>query len=131
MIHFDERWVTISWDADIQAVLAEWKGFADTRELRAALEATLDLVRKKKATRCLADCRHAGPTTQDDQRWALENWLPRTAALGVRHVAYVMPRSAIARMSLTRSVTRFDGQDLAQVLFDDIDAARAWLAAAR
>ncbi|WP_437499527.1 hypothetical protein [Sorangium sp. So ce1099] len=131
MIHFEERWVTISWDADVQAVLVEWKGFADSKELRSALDTALDLVRKRKATRCLGDCRRAGPTTQDDQRWANESWLPRTAALGVRQIAYVLPHSAVARMSLTRSVFRFEDQDLVQAQFDDIDAARAWLLSQR
>ncbi|WP_437816374.1 hypothetical protein [Sorangium sp. So ce1078] len=130
MIHLDERWVSISWDADIQAVLVEWKGFADSKELRTALDAAMDLVHRKRAIRCLGDCRRAGPTSQDDQRWANESWLPRMDALGVRRIAYVLPRSAIARMSLTRALARFDGQVLVQAQFDGIDAARAWLISA-
>ncbi|WP_437318963.1 hypothetical protein [Sorangium sp. So ce385] len=130
MIHLDERWVTISWEADIQAVLLEWKGFADSKELRSSLDAAIDLAHRKKATRCLGDCRRAGPTSQDDQRWANESWLPRVAAHGVRRIAYVLPRSAVARMSLTRALARFDGHELVQAQFDDIDEARAWLIAA-
>ncbi|WP_437336847.1 hypothetical protein [Sorangium sp. So ce394] len=51
MIHVDERWVTVSWEADIQAVLVEWKGFADSKELRSSLDAAIDLAHRKKATR--------------------------------------------------------------------------------
>ncbi|XXX79461.1 hypothetical protein WMF30_11865 [Sorangium sp. So ce134] len=130
MIHVDERWVTVSWEAEIQAVLVEWKGFAASKDLRTALDAALDLVHRKKATRCLGDCLRAGPTSQDDQRWANESWLPRMVAQGVRRIAYVMPRSAIARMSLTRTVTRFEGRDLLQAQFDGIAEARAWLISA-
>ena len=131
MIYFDERWITISWDEGLQAVVAEWKGFAESKEFRAGLEAGLDLARAKRARRWLADTRRLGPATLEDQRWASDVWFPRAVAAGVRWMALVVPQSAIARMSLRGVMTKVDGKDLSQEHFDSADAARTWLASVR
>ncbi len=131
MIHFDERWITISWDADIQAVVAEWKGYAESKDFRAGLEAGLDLARKKRTTRWLADTCRGAPTSLEDQRWTSQDWFPRVTAAGVRWMALVVPQSAITRLSLKGIMSKVDGRTLTQAYFEDAAAARAWLASSR
>lgn len=128
MIHFDARWVTIRWDADIQAVHAEWKGYSEGKEIRAGLDAGCELLRKKRARRWLADLRKLGPIRQEDQRWMYEVWFPRAIALGLRWMALVEPRSAVARMSVSGVMSRVDSKDIIQSYFDQVELARGWLA---
>ncbi|WP_437563554.1 hypothetical protein [Sorangium sp. So ce542] len=131
MVYFDERWITISWDEELQAVVAEWKGFAESKEFRAGLEAGLSLARKKMATRWLADTRRGPPSTQEDQQWTSQIWFPRLIAQGVRWMALVVPESAITRMSLKGIMTRVTSTDLTQAYFHDAESARIWLASVR
>ncbi|WP_437311268.1 hypothetical protein [Sorangium sp. So ce388] len=131
LIYFDERWITISWDEDLQAVVAEWKAFAETKDFRAGLEAGLSLARKKMAIRWLADTRRAPPSTQEDQQWTSQVWFPRAIAQGVRWMALVVPESAITRMSLRGIMTKVTSKELVQEYFPDAAAARAWLASVR
>ncbi|AUX46693.1 hypothetical protein SOCE26_082010 [Sorangium cellulosum] len=129
MIHFDERWITISWDPHIEAVVAEWKGFAESKDFRAGLEAGLELARQKRARRWLADTLRGPPSTQADQKWTSEIWFPRVIVAGVRWMALVVPQSAITRMSLKGIMSKVTTESLTQAYFEDAASARAWLAA--
>ena len=87
----------------------------------------IELLQKNKACRWLGDCRLLGPVTQADQQWTKQEWPPRAAAAGMRWVALVSPKAAVARLSLKYIVTRVNNADLVFNHFDDMESARAWL----
>ena len=127
MIHLDERWLTIHWDESLQAVWMEWKSYCEGADFRSALDAGLTLIRQKRTSRWLADLRLLGPVRQDDQQWANNDWFPRAVAGGVRFMALVSPRAAVARLSVKQIMSKVDEVNLITAHFDDIEAARAWL----
>jgi hypothetical protein len=126
---FDRRWITIRFDESVHAIWVEWKAYAEGEDYRSALDAMLELLQQKKSSRMLADCRLLGPITQADQLWTNQNWQPRSATAGLRWVAIVSPRAAVARLSIKQMVTRSTSSGVEMVTnhFDDMELARAWL----
>ena len=129
MNYFDKRWMTIHFDATLQAVWVEWKGYAEGEEFRAGFDRGIELLKQHKASRWLADCRQQGPITQADQHWMNHDWHPRAAAAGMRWVALVSPQMAVARMSVKSIVTRANNVELTFNHFADVESARDWLRA--
>lgn len=129
MSYFDKRWITVRFDESIQAVCLEWKGYAEGEEYRSGFDAGIELLRQKGASRWLADCRQLGPITQADQLWMNKDWHPRAAAAGMRWVALVSPKAAVARLSVKYIITRTHNADLVFNYFDDLESARSWLRA--
>lgn len=127
MVVYNERWITIRWDEALKASWAEAKAYAEGEELRAGYNAMLELCRQKRNSRYLADARNLAPISQADQRWLNEEWFPQIVAAGVRFMAIVMPKSAIARLSATQILSKMNDVTFVTNHFDDIEAARAWL----
>ncbi len=127
MIIYDAHWITIRWDESLKASWAEAKAYAEGEELRAGYNAMLELCRRKRNSRYLADARNLAPISQADQRWLNEEWFPRIVAAGVRSMAIVMPRSAVARLSARQILSNIRNITFTTNHFEDLEAARAWL----
>lgn len=67
------------------------------------------------------------PVNQNDQRWVNEEWFPQILTAGVRFMAVLMPKAAIARLSARYILNRVNDTTLVTNHFDDMEAARAWL----
>jgi hypothetical protein len=124
---YNERWLTVRWDEFAQAVWMEWKSYAEGNDFRSGLNAGLALLEKKRASRWLADLRLLGPVAQDDQRWTNNEWFPRAVAGGVRWMAIVQPKAAVARLSVKSIMSKVNDVSLVTSHFDDLEAARRWL----
>lgn len=127
MIIYDERWITVRWDESLKASWAEAKAYAEGEEFRAGYNAILELCRQKRNNRYLADARNLAPISQADQRWLNEEWFPQILAAGVRSMAIVMPKSAVARLSARQILSNINDITFVTNHFDDLEAARAWL----
>lgn len=127
VIYFDNRSIIVRFDESIQAVCLEWKCYAEGEEYRAGFNVGIDLLQRKRASRWLGDCRLLGPVTLADQQWTNQDWHPRAAAAGMRWVALVSPKAAVARLSLKYIVTKVNNTELVFNNFDDVESARAWL----
>jgi hypothetical protein len=131
MIYFNERYLTILWDAEIGAVRMEWKEFADGAQFRTGLDAGLALVTQKKTGKWLADLRRLGPVTLEDQKWSNEDWFPRAITGGIRFMALVSPRKVVAQMSVRTIMSKVMDRNLTTAHFDELEKARDWLRSAK
>lgn len=127
MIRLDEPWLKISWDDSCAAVRMEWKSYVEGEPARQGLDIGLDLLQEKRTSRWLADVRLLGPVRQIDQDWVNHDWFPRAITAGLRFMATVSPKSAIARMSVKRMMNKVNEVDVLHSFFDDLEQARQWL----
>jgi hypothetical protein len=108
-------------------VLVEWKEWADSAEYRAAHETVLMAIRENHASKNLIDATHAKVVSDSDQRWLIDNWIPRAVAAGRRSTAIVMPRSALGR-TISENIDKEALTKLSKVeYFDTAADAAAWL----
>lgn len=127
MIIYKDRWLTLRWDEPIQAAWAQGSAYAEGAELRAGYEAILALCRSKRNRRYIGDARDLAPISQADQRWINEEFMPRLIAGGVRYMAIVIPKAAVARLSVRQVLSKVNEISLVTAYFDEIEAARDWL----
>ena len=64
---------------------------------------------------------------QADQDWMAQNWMPRALAAGLRRMALVIPKSALAHMNLEQMLSKVPRSVLQVAYFATVDEARAWL----
>jgi hypothetical protein len=133
MPFIDEPFVKIDWDEKGQCVVADWVGAGRGAPYRAALDRSLDLVKKHKARRWLAIMHESsGVLPPEEADWMQRDWFPRLLAAGGRRFAIVVPKAALAALQLNRIKREIDSEKpdpdaFLNQYFDDVGEARAWL----
>jgi hypothetical protein len=126
-IYLDTPYVLVRWDADGPWIYVKWKAWANSTEYRAAQEVIILALRENHASRNLIDSTDRRVVSDDDQKWLVENWMPRAAAAGRRWTAIVMPKSALGR-TIAENIDN-QGRSKRNMIehFETIEAAAAWL----
>jgi hypothetical protein len=128
-VYFNHPGVAVvTWDATIKAVHIEWQGWADSTEFVALNEAGLRALTEHHGSRFLSDSRNMKVVKQADQDWLSGDLFPRALAAGLRRVALIIPKSALAMMNVDRIADGFLETPLAIEYFATVSEAREWLA---
>jgi hypothetical protein len=125
--YMEKPYVSIRWVSDGGWVLVEWKEWADSAEYRGAHETILMAIRENHASKNLIDATHAKVISDSDQKWLIDNWIPRAVAAGRRSTAVVMPKSALGR-TISENIDKAAPANLTRVeYFETAVEAAAWL----
>lgn len=127
-IYVDEPWVLMRWDGVHHIVHSEWKAFANSSELRAALLRGIDAVRDHRARGYLTDTRKVKVIVRTDQEWIKETWFPLAIAAGVKRIAVVTATRGLGKVTVEEVVGLGDEQGLISKTFESVEAGRRWLA---
>lgn len=125
-IYHQASFITISWDDDTGCVVSQLKGYAAGEEYRNALDEGLKLLAQNKSTKWLSDMREGTVMSQEDAKWAQQDWRPRAAKAGLKWTALVLSESALQQMQLNR-MHRVEQSLIETAYFTDVDKAKAWL----
>ena len=127
MIYFQAPFVKISWDEAIKAVCLEWQGQTYGENLKKGLNTGLKLLAEKKAEKWLADTEKLGVFGKADEEWINTDWYPRILNSGLKHMAIIIPKNALARIAVNSQMSKVPGTMLEMAYFDNQETARAWL----
>lgn len=127
-VYVDEPYVSIRWDALHMHVLSEWKGFANSEELRAALLKGIQAITDNRAAAYVSDARKLKVIVHEDQRWIQEKWMPLALQAGLRRLAFVTADTGLGRLTIQDVVVLVDHHGLESRTFSSIAAARHWVA---
>ena len=126
-IYLDTPYILIRWDADGPWVYVKWRAWANSVEYRAAQEIVIQALRENRASRNLIDSTDRRVLSDDDQKWLVENWMPRAAAAGRRWTAIVMPKSALGR-TIAENIDNYGrSKHFTIEHFETVEDAAAWL----
>src|SRR5487761_270334 len=126
-VYLDTPYVLVRWDPNGPWVYVKWKAWANSSEYRAVQEMVLQASRENHASRNLVDSTDRRVFSDDDQKWLVENWMPRAAAAGRRWTAIVMPTSALGR-TIAENVDDYGRSNLFTIEhFETVEDAAAWL----
>ncbi|HEX8349987.1 MAG TPA: STAS/SEC14 domain-containing protein [Hymenobacter sp.] len=104
------------------------RGARKEDEFRAFLGHTVRLLARRGDGRLLVDQRLMTPFTPDEQKFVLEEWLPRTVQEGgYRNCAVVLAHDVFARLATATVITSARNLPLTFRHFDDEAEAIAWL----
>jgi hypothetical protein len=115
----------VGYDADVPCVTMVWKGYATSTQFRFVHEEALRLLAAHEAHKMLGDETGLATIHSDDQKWIVENWMPRAARAGLRVSASKSPTSYFGRLSVEN--IRSAAKAHVMRAFDDIRDARNWL----
>jgi hypothetical protein len=116
----------VTWDADVKCVELRFRGYIEGDELRAAALSVLKLLETHRASKVLTDSRDLRALTQEDQRWIDVEWTQKAKSTGLAYNAVVLPKSAIAKMSVAAVMKKIPNQ-IEFAYFASVEEARAWL----
>jgi hypothetical protein len=126
-VYMDSAHLSIRWNGDIQSVVVEWKAWTDSAAFRAAYDLVLVAIRENRGSRLLIDLRKARVLGEEDQKWIVEDWGPRSVQAGVRRRAIVAPERSLPR-TISDSVRRRVPTGLLEVrAFGTLEEAVGWL----
>jgi hypothetical protein len=127
MVHFDESYLSISYDADAACVIMQWKSFATSEEFRHGLNEGLKLIQEKNASNWLADLRKMEAIDPEDEQWSNEDWFPRALQGGINRMAIVPSEDIFNSISVENIMNAVTGTDLVTHYFKDPAEAKSWL----
>jgi hypothetical protein len=127
-IYVDEPWVLMRWDGVHHVVHSEWKAFANSAELRAALLRGIDAIRDHRARGYLTDTRKVKVIVRSDQEWIKQTWFPLAIAAGLKRIAVVTATRGLGKVTVEEVVGLADGQGLLSRTFGSVESGRRWIA---
>ncbi len=130
-VYVDQPWVLMRWDAVHRIVHSEWRAFANSAELRAALLKGIEAIKDHKATGYLTDTRKVKVVVPSDQEWIKKTWLPLAIEAGLRRIAVVTAPSGLGKATVEDMVGLTDDQGLQSRTFDALAAGRSWASPVR
>lgn len=94
---------------------------------REMLNAGLDALAEKGATKWLSDDRLNAEFAPEDVEFALADWGPRAAEAGWQYWALVVPEDVAGRASMTDIIRAFHELGVRVAVFTTVQDAHAWL----
>jgi hypothetical protein len=93
-------------------------------EMRKALEKTLEMVKNHGCTTWIGDLSTLLLLTGDDERWSLQDWLPRLKNAGIRNIALVPPSSVLGSLFFDSIIQQSTGITIRKL--HSLEAAQTW-----
>jgi hypothetical protein len=125
-VYLDEPYLSIRWRSVPRILYAEWKGFATSAELRAALLTGVRAIRERHVVGYVSDARRAKVFLPDDEKWAMTVWLPQAVEAGLQRMAMVTAAAGLAKTIFTDVAHQIDNHGLSMRTFDSVAAATVW-----
>ena len=105
-----------------------FKGRPTGKEFRDALNAGVEVMKKRGGSKWLSDDReHQVDFTSDEQVWADTDWFPRMVEAGWKTWAMVVPTAVKDRMNVKEIIDKIYDQGIRVAVFTDVDEALDWL----
>jgi hypothetical protein len=86
---YEDEILKLYWDTEARYHIAEWHGTPKGDKLRTGAYACVNASRTRPSALWLADATQIGMPERADQQWMVDDFYPRLARNGVRHVAFV------------------------------------------
>jgi hypothetical protein len=123
----DTKQITVRYYPDSRIIHHEMHEYTHGKDLRDALMAGLDAMKRYGANKWLSDDRKNPVFNADDQQWAREVWAPLVVKAGWKYWAIVEPEKALARVRMEASAERYAKLGVTVKTFDSPDEALKWL----
>jgi hypothetical protein len=127
-VYVDEPYLSIRWDGPHNHVFSEWRGFANSAELRSCLLKAIEAIRDNRAAAYVSDARKLKVIVHEDQEWIKDKWMPLAVNAGLKRLAFVTSSTGLGRLTIEDLVTLVDDHGVKSRTFDSLTAARQWVA---
>lgn len=113
----------IHFDKDLDAVIMEWNGYANSLQFREGTELMLNTLIQNRSTKVLAQLRDMTLIGSEDQVWLQDHFLPRAVKFGFKSIAIVKPESHFNKVAIESVTEKIDRNYISVNFFDSTDEA--------
>ena len=126
---YEDEVLKLFWDTEARYHIAEWHGsMVKGDKLRTAAYACVNASRTRPSSKWLADASDVGGLDGADQNWMVDDFYPRLARNGVRHVAFIVPEKTLVHIPVRRMNKAFGEKGTIEFQYHSTRAdATAWL----
>jgi len=117
----------IYFNNELNAVVMEWHGYANSMEFREGTELMLNSLIQHQCSKVLADIREMVLIAQDDQKWLETIFLPRAIKFGFKEIAIIKPRAYFNRVAVESVSYKVDKEKLTISFFNSPEEATEWI----
>jgi hypothetical protein len=116
----------LSYDETVRCVTIVWRKYATSAQFRFTHETILDMLLHHQSRKILGDDTDLPVVHAEDQKWIIEEWIPRAKAAGLKAIATTISHSFFGRLTIA-SIQAGIGREIAVKTFPNIHLARNWL----
>ena len=110
-------------------VYIKWESMIYEQLFRDAMNKVIDMMKEHKTGKVLSNVVELGALTEDDQKWSVDDWLPRALAAGYSAIAVVISEELFGKMAVEDVLNDAAEKSPIQIqYFDNEDIAAEWLA---
>ena len=130
MVLLNNEYVQISLDTTVPCL--EWIGkrFMPSESFRESEEKSLEFYRQFRddyqGLQWYVDARNIGPVSTEDTQWVADEILPQFAQLGLKKEGFVVPKSAIGKLTVKNYISKA-GETIEIKVFDTVEGVKNWL----
>jgi hypothetical protein len=117
---------SLSYDESIPCIAVVWRKYATSAQLRFVHETILGMLAQHAADRILGDDSDLPIVHAEDQKWIVDDWLPRARAAGLKAVATAVSLTFFGKVSIGSIHSKL-AKEIAVRDFHNIHSARIWL----
>jgi len=125
-VYIDNENVRMHWDSEAQWIYIEYRRWNTTAEVHTGIETFLQAMREHHAPKCLSDARLRRAVQPEAQQELVDVWIPRAAALGLKQLAIVLPKSQLTLSTVELLETAYRRYVEVEA-FATVEEAAAWL----
>lgn len=116
----------LSYDDSARCVTVIWRKYATSLQLQFVHEILLQMLRQHGARKILGDDTDLPVVHAEDQKWIVEDWLPRAKDAGLEAVASALSHTFFGKLSIASVQFRL-AKEIAVRPFPNVHLAHAWL----
>ena len=124
---FEEKYLTIHHNEDVECIHMQWRGFATSEKYKHGMNTGLEKVKEKKVNKWLADMAEMGAIAPNDQKWTNEDWFPRLLGSGIDVAAVVMSKDVFNQLAVKKIGEDMTDNSYTMHFFDNLEEAKVWL----
>src|SRR6185312_4852005 len=117
----------IFFDANLNAVVMEWNGYATSNQFRQGTELMLNTLIKHNFTKVFADIEDMTIIGMEDQHWLESDFLPRAIKFGFKTIAIITPTSYFNKVAIESVSYKIDKEKLTVAFFNNIENGTKWI----
>jgi hypothetical protein len=114
------------YNKEVQCIEVAWRKYATSPQLRYIHEIILCMLVQHNVIKILADNRDLPIVHAEDQRWIVQQWLPRARTAGLKAAASVISMTFFGRLAIGAIQSAF-AREVQVRNFRDVESARSWL----
>jgi hypothetical protein len=123
---FDNPICKLSYDEEVRCITVTWRKYATSAQLRYIHEIILILLAQHKAEKILGDDTDLPIVHAEDQKWIVEEWLPRARAIGLKAAATKISMTFFGRVAIGTIQSKLS-REIQIKNFGNLHSARSWL----